>query len=230
MRLKLSNIFILFNIALLFACQSTQESIEETIKESTEDKKETAEIVSEKTVALPKLVIPSLTPNNNSAKEITSQLESKTNEALSQIENKSSSHLNQKKIPKPTADKDLLEVYAQINELMKQPKDNEIKSQFVNKQVCKNDVEVKYIIPSELGTQNFYRAKVQLQAKIIKISDDNKTTLVKLTNWHTKNDNLAKWRPYLKTPPITKNFKLILDNNYWDNVEGWFLCTISQAT
>ena len=99
---------------------------------------------------------------------------------------------------------------------------------YLNQQVCKNNVTVNYQVPNASGTLQTYQAIVQLQAKVMAFNNDGSLTRFKLTNWHTRNDNLQRWRPYLKKTPQTANISLQPAAQSWDNLSGWFICKITS--
>lgn len=149
-------------------------------------------------------------------------------------------HINQNSKTKQiddikTAEKNLIDIYSQLNQHTKQnnvssPSSTEDFHHLLNKHVCKNNVDVSYQLPSASGTNNSYQAKVQIQAKVIKLADTQDKALFQITNWYSDNENLMKWRPYLKNAPLAQGMNLILYSKFWHNLDGWFVCLVSQRS
>ncbi len=102
-------------------------------------------------------------------------------------------------------------------------------STFLNKEVCRDNVQVTYKVTDQNGVTGVYKAKVQAQGIIVLISEDRKHIKLRATGWYTQNENLYHWQPYLKNPPIAKDISIAKGSEYWDEVENWYLCGAIKA-
>ena len=93
-----------------------------------------------------------------------------------------------------------------------------------NKQICKDGVEVSYQLPDANGYKNNYLAEIQLQGRLMGLSPDKESVKVKLWGWYSENNNLQKWRMYLKQQPKARNFSLVSGEEIWSEAQGWYWC------
>lgn len=69
-----------------------------------------------------------------------------------------------------------------------------------------------------------FHAKVQVQGIILSLSQDKKDLKLRTTGWFSNNENLQKWQPYLKKPPLAKGILLKTGSEFWDSKSNWYLC------
>ena len=98
----------------------------------------------------------------------------------------------------------------------------------INKQMCRDNVDVKYRAPNANGYKTFFPAKVQAQAVVIEVSANNKLKL-KVTGWYSENQNLQQWRPYLTETPIAEKISLKKGAMIWDDRKNWTLCRLIKS-
>lgn len=101
---------------------------------------------------------------------------------------------------------------------------NQLPAELVNRQVCKNDVEVSYKVPNQDGYESSYIALVQLQARLKAVSEDRQNIKVQMQGWYTNNKNLRQWLPSMKALPFYPEFSLKQGTLAWANAAGWQLC------
>jgi hypothetical protein len=108
--------------------------------------------------------------------------------------------------------------------MSKHPKND---SPLLNKQVCKDNIEVTYYVTDSDGVRGSFPAKVQGQGLIVALSHDQKKFKIKTTGWYTQNDNLLRWMPYLRSPPIARGIMLKVGAEFWDLKQAWYQCDLT---
>lgn len=106
---------------------------------------------------------------------------------------------------------------------------NNPNSPLINKEVCRDDVDITYTVKNKNGTPNTYNAIVQAQGTVINVSQDNKNLKIKTTGWYSTNSNLTKWAPHLTKPPLAKDITLKINAEFWDKREKWYICGKKQT-
>lgn len=94
----------------------------------------------------------------------------------------------------------------------------------VGKQVCQDNVNVTYTLMDQSGVNGTYPAILQAQGVIKKISQNKERIKIKTTGWYSQSDNLNKWAPYLKNPPLAKGILLKSGAEFWGELSEWYLC------
>ena len=100
-------------------------------------------------------------------------------------------------------------------------------SPLLNKQACRDDIDVTYRVIDQSTVSGWFQAKVQAQGLILSLSQDQKDIKLKTTGWFTKNVNLQKWQPYLEKPPRAKGILLKVGSEFWDSKTNWYLCGVN---
>ncbi len=99
-------------------------------------------------------------------------------------------------------------------------------SRLINKQVCREDVNVKYRVSHSNGTKGSYAAKVQAQGIALALSPEGESVKVKITGWYSENANLRQWQPYLTEVPMAETISLKTNAEVWDETKHWHLCSL----
>ncbi|WDE02197.1 hypothetical protein [Thalassomonas actiniarum] len=99
-------------------------------------------------------------------------------------------------------------------------------SRLINKQVCREDVKVKYRVTHSNGTKGSYAAKVQAQGIALALSPEGQSIKVKITGWYSENANLRQWQPYLTEVPMAERISLKTNAESWDDTKHWHLCSL----
>lgn len=100
-------------------------------------------------------------------------------------------------------------------------------SPLLNKQACRDNIDVTYRVIDQSAVSGVFQAKVQAQGIILSLSQDQKDIKLKATGWFTKNVNLQKWQPYLEKPPLAKGILLKVGSEFWDSKTNWYLCGVN---
>ncbi|TLU65388.1 hypothetical protein FE810_08870 [Thalassotalea litorea] len=98
----------------------------------------------------------------------------------------------------------------------------------IGKQVCKNNVVVKYRVPDNSGYKAFHSSIVQVQGVVRGVTTSGEDLRISITGWYTLDSTLRGWRPYLEAPPLTEKYTLRQGNDIVDERAGWNPCVIEQ--
>ena len=101
-------------------------------------------------------------------------------------------------------------------------------SPLINKQVCRDNIDVSYFIIDRSANRSDFKSKVQAQALVVAASLDQIDLKLKITGWHSNDETLSRWQPYLKKEPLTKSISLEKDAIVWDKSNNWYKCNIGH--
>ena len=107
-------------------------------------------------------------------------------------------------------------------------KTNQKESPLLNQQACRDNVKVSYRVVDQNAISGTFNAKVQVQGVILSLSQDQKDIKLRTTGWFSTNENLQRWQPYLKKPPLAKDILLKIGSEFWDRKTNWYLCGVSK--
>lgn len=101
-------------------------------------------------------------------------------------------------------------------------------SKFMDKEVCRDKVQVTYRVTDQNAVTGVFKAEVQAQGIVVGFSEDNdagtKQLKIKSTGWFSYNANLQQWQSYLKTAPLAEGLSLKIGAEFWNNHALWYLC------
>lgn len=120
----------------------------------------------------------------------------------------------------PPKGRQSIDALSQIQELSK------VDFPLLNMQACRDDVDVTYSVTSPDGVKGTFPAKVQAQGVVLALSRDQQKIKIRTTGWYSKNNNLLRWMPYLRQPPIAKRILLTNGAEFWDIKTQWYKCDL----